>query len=387
MDLTQLRAEFPTLAKYAYMNTGSTGPLPGCVGEAIVNEINYQVAESRGGNDYYPDRVIPGRADLRTLFAGLVGADDDEIALTHHTTEGLNIVVWGMPWQPGDEIITTSLEHPGGLLPVYVAAKRLGLRLRVVDLGHGDQDVVERIKEVISYRTQLVVISQVMWTTGAVVPLAEIAEAVHEVGGLIAVDGAQSAGAIPVNVKDLGVDFFTVSGQKWLCGPEGVGALYVKREHLETVSPTMVGYSTMRDPEALDFTGYFMPHPNARRYEMGTVLWPKMAGMRAGLQWLTENVGLDEIFNRTQKITRHARERLAAAPGVTIHSPEPHAGLTTFSVEGLESEPTVLKLADHGVIIRCFSHPTWMRASTGFFNSEQDVQQLIDGLEKLQKTT
>lgn len=292
MDLTQLRAEFPTLAKYAYMNTGSTGPLLGRVGETIINEINYQVAESWGGIEYYPERVIPGRADLRALFASLVGADDDEIALTHHTTEGLNIVVWGMPWQPGDEIVTTSHEHPGGLLPVYVAAKRLGLRLRVVDLGPGDQDIVKRIKAALSHRTQLVVISQVMWTTGVVVPLAEIAEAVHEVGGLIAVDGAQSAGAIPVNVKELDVDFFTISGQKWLCGPEGVGALYVNRDHLDTVAPTMVGYSTMRDPEALDLTGYFMPHSNARRYEMGTVLWPKLAGMRGaamadGVRWIS----------------------------------------------------------------------------------------------------
>ncbi len=384
MDLSAFRRDFPTFEKYAYMNTGSTGPIPALVAEVIVRELNHQVVESRGGNDYYPEHIIPGKAALRQMFAQLIGADEAEIALTHHTTEGLNIVVWGMPWQPGDEIVTTSLEHPGGLLPVYAAAQRLGLRLRVVDLGQGGQEVVERFRAVLSAKTRLVVLSHVMWTTGAVVPLAEIAEAVHAVGGLVAVDGAQSVGAIPVDVKDLDADFYTISGQKWLCGPEGVGALYVKGDYLDTIAPTMVGYATMRDPEAHDLTGHFIPHPDARRYEMGTVLWPKLAGMRAGLQWMMETVGLEGIYAQTQKITRQAREMLAAIPGVTIQSPDLHAGLTTFSVDGLMSEPTVIQLADQGVIIRCFTHPTWMRVSTGFFNSEEDIWRLVEGIREIQ---
>jgi len=295
----------------------------------------------------------------------------------------MNIAVRGLNWQPGDEIVTTTLEHEGGRLPVYAVARRFGLTLRVVDLGIGDGDMAGKIATALSPRTRLVVVSHVSWKSGAVLPLAEIAEAAHRVGALVAVDGAQSAGAFPVNVQELNVDMYSVPGQKWLCGPEGVGALYVRRERVSDLAPTFVGFFSLRDFTAMDLSGYFIPAPGARRYEVGTVYWPALFGMRESLRWLEEEAGYGWIFEQTQAITRRCREMLADLPGTMIHSPAEHAGLMAFSVAGMEAQAAVDELAEMGVVIRPVHDPAWLRVSTGFFNNDVDLIRLRDGLTTL----
>jgi len=200
------------------------------------------------------------------------------------------------------------------------------------------------------------------------------------VGALVAVDGAQSAGAIPVDVHALGVDFYAVPGQKWLCGPEGIGALYVRRERIAELAPTFVGFTSLQDFNSRDLSGYFIPAPGARRFEVGTLFWPALFGMREGLRWLEEDVGLDTVFARGQAITQRFREMLIALPGTTIHSPAAHAGLTTFSVDGLDAAEVPDSLAERGVIIRPVHDPAWLRTSTGFFNNDDDLARLRDGL-------
>jgi L-cysteine/cystine lyase len=276
--------------------------------------------------------------------------------------------------------MTTTAEHEGGFLPVYAAARRFGLGLRVVNVGDG-ADAANRIADALSPRTRMVVVSHVLWKTGAVLPLADIAAAAHRVGALIVVDGAQSVGAIPVNVRALDVDVYTVSGQKWLCGPEGTGGLYVRRERIGELSPTFVGYSTLSMHPASDHTGYFMPAPGAHRYEVGTVYRPALYGLNESLRWLDETVGYAWIFERRRAITARCREVLAETPGVTPHSPpNADAGLTTFSVDGLAPEPAFNALFDLGVSIRSLPDPARFRVSTHFFNDDDDLARLREGL-------
>jgi L-cysteine/cystine lyase len=372
--------EFPAVGQKVYLNTGSVGPLSKRVFQAMQEVEERQLQEGRSDLRVYKEEFFPAREELRERFANLIGANSGEIALTHHTTEGMNIAVWGVNWRPGDEIVTTTLEHEAGLLPVYAAARRFGLSIKVVDLGLGEGAVVDKIAAAISGRTRLVVISHVAYTTGAVLPLAEVVSVAHKMGALVAVDGAQSAGAIPVNVRDLGVDFYAMPGQKWLCGPEGMGALYLRHDRLDEIAPTFVGFFAMRDSDAMDLSGHFIPAPSAQRYETSTIYWPAVYGMREALRWFQDDLGLDWIFTSIDEITRHCREMLAAVPGGTVHSPENIAGLTTFSLDGREAEPIVYALAEKGVIIRRMREPTWMRVSTSFFNSRADLELLCEGL-------
>ena len=382
--LAMIRQELPATERMAYLNTGSVGPLPRRTAQAIAAEAERQLRDGRANFKRYVEDYFPLLNTLRNQFARLLGAGEGEIALTHHTTEGMNIAVWGLTWRPGDEIVTTTAEHEGGFLPVYAAVRRFGLNLRVVDIGNGDDvsvdEAVRRIVTALSPRTRLVAVSHVVWKTGIALPLAEIAVAAHHVGAWLAVDGAQSVGAIPVNVRELGVDSYTVSGQKWLCGPEGTGALYVRRERVSELSPTFMGYSSLNTYPAADHSGYFVPAPGAHRYEVGTVYWPALFGLNEGLRWLEEEVGYDWAFAQGRTMTERCREMLAETPGVTLHTPSNDSGLTTFSVADLEPMAVSNALGDMGIVIRSLHDPERLRISTAFFNNDDDLMRLREGL-------
>jgi L-cysteine/cystine lyase len=377
--LAAIRRELPALERWAYLNSGTAGPLPRQVSAAIAQDLERQLRDGRAGVDHYLNVYFPLRTELRERFARLLGATSDEIAITHHTTEGMNIAVWGINWRAGDEIVTTTDEHEGVLLPISTVARRFGVTLRVVDLAASDTSAVAAITSAINHRTRLVVVSHVSYQTGAILPVAEIAEAAHGVDALCAVDGAQSGGTIPLDVHALGVDAYAVPGQKWLCGPEGMGALFVRRDQITALAPTYVGHFATRDFNASDLSGYYLPGAGATRYEGGTVFWPVLVGMCESLRWLQAQ-GWDWIFKRTATMTRRCRELLLEIPGVTLRSPESHVGLTTFTLAGCDPEAAVAALAERGVLIRSLHHTNWLRASTGFFTNEDDLNRLREGL-------
>ena len=378
-----IRAELPAVERQVYLNSGSAGPLPRRAVAAMTAASERQLLDGRASFRPYIEEYLPLLVEVRAGFARLLGADPAEIALTHHTTEGMNIAVWGLNWQPGDEIVTTTAEHPGALLPVYAVARRFGLGVRLVEVA-GDADaIVDAITAACSPRTRLVAMSHILYTSGALLPVAAIAAAAHQRGVLVAVDGAQAAGAIPVDVRALGVDFYAVPGQKWLCGPEGVGALYVRRERLTDLAPTFVGFFSIRDEAAVDLTGHFLPAPGAQRYEQGTVYWPALFGMRESLRWLEEEVGWAWLHERTAAMTERCRALLGAVPGVTILTPAPHGSLTTFSVEGLDAMDAFMRLADQGIVVRPIPHTNWLRVAAGFFNTEADLERLCVALPAL----
>lgn len=380
LNIKAVRSDAPVTLTCAYLNAGTNGPLSRAAAQAIAAANESQLTEGRIGPGIY-EKSLAISTDLRAHFARLVSADDDEIALTHHTTDGMNIALWGQRYLPGDEIVTTSLEHPGGFMPVYAAARRFGLTVRVVPVTVTDDGptTAEKVIAAITPRTRMVAVSHVSWKSGVVLPLAPIAERVHAVGGLIAVDAAQSAGAIPIDVRALDVDYYAMPGQKWLCGPDGVGALYVRRERLVDTHQTYVGYPSLRDGTAYDDSGNFLPATTAKRYEVGTVYKPALAGMLAGLRWL-EALGTQAIYARVQEMTCLARERLAALPGVTVYTPPNQAGLTSFNIDGVDPVDACAQLAEAGVIIRSVSGPGLLRASTSFYNDESDVERLVEGV-------
>jgi len=379
------RREFVVVQERAYLNTGSVGPTSAGLYEGLAYFSRREHLHGRAGLEGVAEYLAAKRS-LRAVYARLLGADPDEIALTQNTTVGMNIVAHGLDWQPGDELVTTTLEHEGGLMPAYVLRRRHDIGLRVVELDHQDSPatMVAKFEAVMSRRTKLLLFSHVAWNTGAVLPLAELVDLAHRHGALALVDGAQSAGAIPVDVHASGVDGYAVAGQKWLCGPEGTGALYVRRDRLDDIAPTYAGYATVADPTNYDLSGNFTIAPGAARYEISSMHKPSLLAQDGHLCWLETRFGWTWIYGRIAELYAYAHERLRALDGVTVLSPPPpQAGLLTFVLDGYDPARVSSYLEAADIIIRYLPRPYALRVSTGFYNDQFDIDRLVETLTEI----
>lgn len=379
LDIAVIRAELPAVTATAFLNTGTSGPLPRAAHEAIIAHQQEDFTEGRGGGAKW-QTLSATMDETRRLFARILGAGESEIALTHGTTYGMNHAVLGMDWQPGDEIVVSDKEHIGGLAAAYVLQQRAGVAVRFVECGD-PLVVTDRFRATINQRTKAVVISHVAWSTGYVFPVADIAAIAHQAGALLVVDGAQSAGAIPVDVKALGVDAYAVPGQKWLCGPGDTGALYVDTAALDRISASFASYGSW---EHFDEAGDFAVQPNARRFETGMGYSPTVYGLHASLDWQQTAIERDWAAARTVELADLTRERLASVPGVTVQTPRgTRSGLTTFTFAGWEPAAVVEDLADERIVIRSIPSLAALRVSTGFYNNEDDINRLVAALKTL----
>ncbi len=201
----------------------------------------------------------------------------------------------------------------------------------------------------------------------------------REFGIPILIDGAQSAGALSVDVKALGVDFYAIPGQKWLCGPDGTGALYVRRKAQSSVASTYVSFFSVKHEEGVEWE----LHENAQRFEMGGYHPAALAGQAAALQWLEKTVGYEWIFERIAALNIYAYTMLKSVPGLTMLTPKPMSGLLSFTLEGRDVKEVVMHLREkHNIYIRDIPAMKCLRVSTGFYNTEEDVDRLIEALKE-----
>ncbi len=304
-DLTHLdriRQQMPATTSHIYLNAGTFGPLPDCVTQAMQECIQNDWQNGRLGVAAF-EAIGTIYSNARSSMARLVNADVEEIALTDNTGEGLNIISFGINWHEGDEVITTNHEHISLLAPLYQLRDRYGIVIRFADIGPSAEfPVLKAIADLVTPRTRLISISHVTWTTGAVLNISEVAYMGREWGIPVLIDGAQSAGAIPIDVKALGVDFYAIPMQKWLCGPDGTGALYVRKNMLKLVSPTYVGYWSIKHEEGLEWELL----ESAQRFEVGGRQTAAIAGQAAVLNWLEQTVRSARI-NHTYPSTRGER--------------------------------------------------------------------------------
>jgi L-cysteine/cystine lyase len=369
-----VRAAMPAARREGYFNAGTNGPLPAAVIETLVAAARREYEQGRIGPGLY-EGLKEDWQRARERIASIFGADADEIALTRSTTDGVNIALHGLDWEPGDEIVTTSLEHPGIVTPLALLAHRYGVVIRVADIGDGGGDVVGAIAAKLTSRTRVVALSHVMWSTGAVIRLREVADLAHEHEALVVVDAAQAAGQVPVDLHALDVDAYALSGQKWLCGPGGTGALYVRRDRLADFKPTYLRMA-MTDP-----TGYLLPAKGAARYEIGEFYNPEILGQLAGLAWLQDEVGLDWAYDRIAALGRRCFDGLNAINGVTLVTPRQRmAGLVCFTLDGMHPREVMDALDEKGYIIRYVENapgPTVARVSTGWWCTEEEVDGFV----------
>jgi L-cysteine/cystine lyase len=385
--LAAVRAALPALEAGIYLNTGSVGPLPAESAAAMDEMAAYELRTGRAHVDYY-EETLQRMAEARAATAAILTADVGDIALTHSTTDGMNVGVWGIDWGAGDRAVTTRLEHPGGIGALYNLRARLGVDLAFVDVGptRSEDEILDAFDRAIDARTRAVVVSHVLWATGTVLPLARIAEIAHSRGAFLIADGAQAAGAMPVHLAATGADVYAIAAQKWLLGPEGMGAVAVAPGARDRLAPAFGGWYTF---QTVDSAGAAVWWPDARRYESSNFHRPSIVGMARSIGWLSMFIGLDWVHARGAAIARLTAERLAAIDGVEVLTPlDRMATLVSFRIRGWPPGAALDELgARVFAVARTVPLVDALRISVGFFTSEAELDRFIGCVELLARHT
>jgi len=347
----EARAQFPVLERIAYLNAGSAGPLPRAAVDAAWVRLERDLAEGRSGKAYI-EELVEQRERIRGAIAAGLGTTPDLVALADSTSRGCEIVIAGLGLSKDDEIVTTDQEHFGLTGPLHAS----GARVVVVDADE------EALLAAVTPRTRLIAVSHVLWTTGRRI---EIARLRQPSGPPLLVDGAQSAGAIQVDLA--GADFYTVSAQKWLCAPDSTGALFVRDpERLRVAVPSIFSQQS-HEPD-----GTFVPKDGGRRFDSGWIAAPALAGLEAALEVHPE-------WRYEAATEAAARCRRLLEPLVEVATPAGHSTLVSFRPPGDATE-LVVTLAGQGVVVRELPGRNLVRASCGWWTSEDDLRRLADGL-------
>jgi L-cysteine/cystine lyase len=293
--------------------------------------------------------------DLRARIAALMGCDTAEIALTGSTTDGVNAVLGALDLDPGDEVLTSDEEHPGVLAPLAAARERRGVRVRMAPFAE--------LAGAVGEDTKLVACSHVSWISGAVVD----APALAATPALVLLDGAQGLGAVPTRAADLGCDFYAASGQKWLCGPNGLGYLYVREQHCAGLISAWPGYPNLATPErAIDLE----LHPDARRLGVNFAAAHQVEWALAALDVL-EEAGLEDVHSHGTALAAC----FAAGLGERV-TERGESTLVSFEVEDPES--AVISLLEEGFVVRNIPGSSYVRVSVGAWSSERELERLLE---------
>lgn len=372
----KVRGEFMIGPGLAFMNNGTLGPTPKPVFYSLVDAYRTLAADPSEGAKF------SARADeIREKAAAFVGADPDEIALSRNTTEGMSFVANGLDLKAGDEVLLTFHEHPGGLQPWKIKAKRAGVVLKELPFPiplTSAADVLNAFNDAITPRTKVISISHATYPTGTFMPVKELVKLARPNGILVAVDGAHPLGMMPLNLHDLGCDFYATSPHKWLDAPDGTGLFYVRREVQDRLWPT------------IGSTGWDDPKGGARRFDrLSQRGWPLVIAVAAAMDFQTA-IGRDRIEARIRALTADFRARVRNLPGMKIHTsdvPELCCSLIGFAFGTLKNKDIVNTLRQrHNIVVRTTEYNlNTVRVSTHYYNTEEEIDRLVGGLEEIPK--
>ncbi|MGQ4647203.1 aminotransferase class V-fold PLP-dependent enzyme [Lyngbya aestuarii] len=380
------RQQFPALANKAYFNFGGQGPLPQASLTAIQQAYEY-IQQHGPFSGQVNEWLIDAGKQTRRAIASELGVPVQTITLTEDVTVGCNIAIWGIDWQAGDHLLLTDCEHPG----IVATAQEIGRRFQVevstcpilATLNQGNPTAV--IAEHLKPRTRLVVLSHILWNTGQILPLAEIVEACrsYSTGDQVVrvlVDAAQSVGSLPLNLTELGADFYAFTGHKWLCGPEGIGGLYVRPDAFSSINPTFIGWRGVIKDQAGNPVGW---KPDGQKFEVATSAYPLYSGLCAAIathqQWGTSQERYEQICLLSEYLWQGLSQLesvrcLAASP--------PLSGLVSFVLTNGEShQQLVTSLEQQGFLLRTILDPNCVRACVHYFTTKTEIDQLIKALE------
>jgi len=386
-QLERHRQQFPALATKAYFNFGGQGPLPQASLEAIQESYEYiqRYGPFSGGvNDWVTEELNK----TRQAIASELVAPAETITLTEDVTVGCNIPLWGIDWQAGDHILFTDCEHPGVLATAQEIQRRFNVEIstcpvmETLNQGNPTEVIVQHLQP----RTRLVVVSHLLWNTGQILPVTEIVEACRNYSRdrkliRVLVDAAQSVGCLPLNLTELGADFYAFTGHKWWCGPEGVGGLYVRPDALESISPTFIGWRGIN----VDRTGQPIGwKSDGSRFEVATSAYPLYAGLRAAIATHQAWGTAQERFKQICQMSKYLWQRLSQLETIRcLATSPPTAGLVSFvTTNGYSHNRLVQSLEEQGFMLRTLRSPDCVRACVHYFTLQSELDRLVDAIER-----
>jgi L-cysteine/cystine lyase len=353
-DPSEFRREFPVLERVSYLNAGTTGPAPRRGVEAAAEWLRRDLHDGRSSERRW-EEIGEMSARLRERLAAWLGCEARNVALTRSTTDGVNVAVNVMDLGPGDEVVTSDEEHPGVAAPLAAGAKRRGFTVRQAPFGE--------LAGAVTDETSLIACSHVSWVSGQLAAVDDLAAT----GKPLLLDGAQGLGAIELAVPALGCDFYAASGQKWLCGPEGSGSLYVSGRMLDR-EPAWPGYESLADSTRAAEGAW---HPDARRFETNYSTGFMLAWSLGALDVL-DDAGKGWVVERATGLAAWFADLLRDS-GVEV-VPRAETTLVTWRAEDPVAQ--VAALAEQSIVIRSLPGRPYARASVGAWTSEDELELL-----------
>lgn len=394
LDVQKIRQDFPLLRDYseAYLDNAATAQRPQCVLDAITDFYSHSNANPLRG--FYPLSLAATEAyeNARARVAKFIGAENPgEVIFTRNASESLNLVAYtyGMDnLGPGDEVAVSILEHHSNMLPWQMVCQKTGATLRYLDCQMDGSFTDETLEAGINEHTKIVAVTHVSNVLGCVSPVEKIVELAHKVGAVVVLDGAQSVPHMPVNVTKLGVDFLAFSGHK-LIGPMGIGVLWGKMAHLESMSPFLTGGEMIESVTREGAVWAEVPH----KFEAGTVNAAGAVGLAAAMDYI-EKIGFEAMMAQEHRLVVRAMEGIETIPHVTVlgdKDPGNHTGIVNFLVDGVHPHDVAEILESDGVNVRSGHHCAQpllrhlgcrasTRASFMFYNTEDEADRLVESL-------
>ncbi len=397
-DVAKIRADFPILSRevngkpLVYLDNGASAQKPQVVIDAVTRGYSEEYANVHRGLHYLSNLSTERYEGVRGIIARFLNAgSENEIIINSGTTEGINMVAygWAMPrFEPGDEIVLSIMEHHANIVPWHFLRERQGAVIKWVDVdANGDLDP-QKVIDAIGPRTKLVGVTHMSNVLGTVVDVKAITAGAHTKGVPVLVDGSQSAVHMPVDVQDIGCDFFAITGHK-LYGPSGSGAIYVRKERMAEMRPFMGGGDMIRDVTRDEVTWNDPP----MKFEAGTPGIVQTIGLGAALEYMME-AGMDQIAAHERGLRDYARDRLDGLNWLNVQGVSATKGaIFSFTLEGAAHAHDISTVLDKkGVAVRAGTHCAMplmehmgvgatCRASFGMYNTTDEVDVLIDALE------
>jgi L-cysteine/cystine lyase len=376
------RRQFPALANKFYFNYGGQGPMPqGAMDVITQTQAHIQEIGPFGAEAY---AWISSQMLLtRQAIASTLNVPKDTITLTGNVTIGCNIGMWGIDWHAGDHLLLSDCEHPGVVATAQEISRRFAVEVSTFPLQAtlNEGDPVSVIADGLRPRTRLVVLSHVLWNTGQVLPIDKITQLCRENGSLLLVDAAQSVGVLPLDLTALGVDFYAFTGHKWLCGPAGVGGLYVRPQVREMLHPTFIGVDgviTNHQGQPVDW------QPDGRRYEVSTLATPLYIALKEAIaiheQWATA----EERYYQICRNSAYLWQKLTELPYLRcLKNSPPQSGLVSFQLTDNQPSSYLVKFLDsQKILTRTIANPNCIRVSVHYLTLESEIDQLITAIDR-----
>jgi cysteine desulfurase/selenocysteine lyase len=391
--MTNVRDQFPAIEGWHYLDSAATAQKPQAVIDAITRAYGHDYATVHRGVYERSAAMTASFEAARAATAALIGGGEFEVVFTRGATEAINLVAqsWGLAnLREGDRILLSGLEHHSNIVPWQLLAERVGAAIDVCPLDPEGRIDLSAAESILTEQHKLVAFAHVSNVLGSILDAKRAAEIAHKVGARLLLDGCQAAPRISVDVAAIGCDFYVFSAHK-VYGPTGIGALWARKEILDSMPPWQGG-GAMIDRVTFEKTTY-LPAPS--RFEAGTPHIVGAVGFHAAIDW-TQGIGLDALHAHESALVAQARAALRTVPGITLFGPEDSAGIVSFALDGVHPHDIGTILDDAGVAVRAGHHcaqplmdilgvPATARASFAAHSDAADIEALVEGLYKVKR--